>query len=268
MTITARNVKRLVVKVGTSTLTYESGQLNLRRTEKLIRVLADLANRGIEVLLVSSGAIAVGMGKLGLKERPKDIPSLQACAAVGQCELMYYYDKHFNEYNRTIAQVLLTAEDLGDQPDKCHVVNTLNRLLAGNIIPVINENDTVSIEEILHGDNDGLSAHVARLVQADTLVLLSDINGFYERDPRLDKGAKLLPRVNIHDGRVEEAVSGAGSQRGTGGMRTKLAAARIAVPAGVRTYLLNGEDPEILYDLLDGMALGSEFTEDYDAECE
>lgn len=255
------NIRRLVVKVGTSTLTYESGQLNLRRTDRLIRVLADLANRGIEVLLVSSGAIAVGMGKLGLLERPKDLPSLQACAAVGQCELMYYYDKHFNEYNRTIAQVLLTANDLNDGPDRTHVVNTLNRLLEERIIPVINENDSVSVEEILHGDNDGLSALVASLVKADYLVLMSDIDGFFDRDPRSDAAAKLLPRVAIYDPAVEAAVAGAGSKRGTGGMRTKLDAARVSVPAGVRTFIMNGTDPDILYELADGRAPGSEFVE-------
>lgn len=266
MAVRATGARRLVVKVGTSTLTYESGQLNLRRTERLIRVLADLANSGLEVLLVSSGAIAVGMGKLGLTVRPKDLPSLQACAAVGQCELMYYYDKHFNEYNRTIAQVLLTAEDLGDSPDKCHVVNTLRRLIAAKIIPIINENDTVSVTEILHGDNDGLSAHVAKLIEADVLVLLSDIDGFFEKDPRLHSEARLIEQVDIKDPAVDQAVSGAGSQRGTGGMRTKLDAARVAVPAGVRTFLLNGEDPEILYELFNGGARGSEFKEGKDAE--
>lgn len=261
MAVRAAGVKRLVVKVGTSTLTYESGQLNLRRTERLIRVLADLANSGLEVVLVSSGAIAVGMGKLGLLERPGDLPSLQACAAVGQCELMAYYDKHFNEYNRTIAQVLLTSDDLADSPDKCHVVNTMHRLIEAGIIPIINENDTVSVAEILHGDNDALSAQVARLIEADTLVLLSDIDGFYDSDPRRNAGAKLLEQVDIHAPATDEAAAGAGSERGRGGMRSKLEAARLAVPAGVRTFLLNGHDPEILYRLLNGGAEGSEFTE-------
>lgn len=260
MGISAAGIKRLVVKVGTSTLTYPSGQLNLRRSETLIRVLSDLANRDMEVLLVSSGAIAVGMGKLGFLERPKDVPGLQACAAVGQCELMYYYDKHFGEYNRTIAQILLTSQDLLGE-ESCHVVNTLERLLQSKIMPIINENDTVSVSEILHGDNDTLSAQVARLIKADGLVLLTDIDGFYDRDPRLGVGARLLPFVNIQDEGLNGSVNGAGSSRGTGGMRTKLEAARVAVPAGVRTFVLNGADPEILYDLLDGSAVGSEFVE-------
>ena len=259
MAVRATGAKRLVIKVGTSTLTYKSGQMNLRRTEHLIRVLADLANSGLELILVSSGAIAVGMGKLGLSEKPEDLPGLQACAAVGQCELMYFYDKHFNAYNRTIAQVLLTSGDLEDREERRHVVNTLKRLLADKIIPVINENDSVSVKEILYGDNDGLSALVAKLVEADALLLLSDIDGFYEKDPRLDCEARLTERVNIADPEVDEAVTGPGSQRGTGGMRTKLEAARLAVPAGIRTFLLNGENPDILYDVLDGGARGSEF---------
>ncbi len=261
MSIEAGGMKRIVVKVGTSTLTYPSGQLNLRRSEKLIRVLADLANRSYELLLVSSGAIAVGMGKLGLIERPTDTPSLQACAAVGQCELMYYYDKHFGEYNRTIAQVLLTAQDVRDEVDSRHIVNTLERLLSAKILPIINENDTVSVNEILHGDNDRLSAEVARLISADGLVMLSDIDGFYDSDPRGNENAQLLDRVPIRAEALEAMVEGSGSALGTGGMRTKLEAARIAVPAGVRTFVLNGSDPEILYDLLDRETVGSEFVE-------
>lgn len=261
MGVSTKRAKRIVIKVGTSTLTYGSGQMNLRRTEKLIRVLSDLANRDLELLLVSSGAIAVGMAKLGLLERPQEIPTLQACAAVGQSELMYYYDKHFGEYNRTIAQILLTADDLADSKNSWHIVNTLNHLLGAKILPIINENDTVSVQEILHGDNDNLSAQVASLIQADTLVLLSDIDGFYESDPRLNNRARLLETVDITDPEIDQSVSGSGSARGTGGMRTKLEAARIAVPKGVRTFLLNGDDPEILYDLLERDAVGSEFVE-------
>lgn len=260
MSISAVGLHRIVVKVGSSTLTYENGQLNLRRTEKLIRALADLANRNLEILLVSSGAIAVGMSKLGYLERPTDIPSLQACAAVGQSELMYYYDKHFSEYNRTIAQVLLTGDDIATDT-QCHIVNTLNRLLEAQIMPIINENDTVSVQEILHGDNDTLSARVAKAVEADALILMSDIDGFYDKDPRQDRTARLLAKVNIKDPATDTQVSGAGSMRGTGGMRTKLDAARIAVPAGVRTFLVNGADPSILYDLVDGEAIGTEFVE-------
>lgn len=261
MGISAKQTKRIVFKVGTSTLTYASGQMNLRRTEKLIRVLADLANRDLELLLVSSGAIAVGMAKLGLLARPEDVPTLQACAAVGQSELMYYYDKHFGEYNRTIAQILLTADDLAEPKNSRHIVNTLERLLSDRILPIINENDTVSVKEILHGDNDSLSAQVAALIEADALVLMSDIDGFYESDPRVNSSAALLDQVPLDDPGIDQAVSGLGSSLGTGGMRTKLEAARIAVPAGVRTFLLNGADPEILYDLLEREATGSEFVE-------
>ncbi len=261
MSVSAHQVKRIVVKVGTSTLTYPNGTQNIRRSAKLVEVLADLANRNLEVILVSSGAIAIGMGKLGLLERPQDTPMLQACAAVGQCELMYYYDKNFSEHNRTIAQVLLTSQDLVNPVESQHVVNTLDCLLKARILPVINENDTVSIFEIHHGDNDSLSARVARLMRADTLVMLSDIDGFYETDPRVDENAKLMELVDIGDSQVEKMVSGSGSNLGTGGMKTKLDAARIAVPSGVRTFVLNGSDPTILYDLLDGEARGSEFVE-------
>ena len=259
MVISAKGAKRIVIKVGTSTLTYASGQLNLRRSERLIRVLADLANRDLEVLLVSSGAIAVGMSKLGLVQRPEDVPTLQACAAVGQSELMYYYDKHFGDLNRTIAQILLTAEDLADAITSEHIMNTLNEILARKILPIINENDTVSVHEILHGDNDRLSAQVAARIGADALILMSDIDGFYESDPRSNPEAQFLEQVSIHDPLIEMSVSGPGSGLGTGGMKTKLEAARIAVPAGVRTFILNGNDPEILYDLMDDKALGSEF---------
>ncbi len=261
MSVSAHRVKRIVVKVGTSTLTYPNGQQNIRRSAKLVEVLSDLANRNLEVILVSSGAIAIGMGKLGLLERPKDTPMLQACAAVGQCELMYYYDKNFSEHNRTIAQILLTSQDLVNPEESRHVVNTLECLLRSRILPVINENDTVSVFEIHHGDNDSLSARVARLLQADTLVMLSDIDGFYDKDPRTDERASLMELVDIGDPKLVDMVSGAGSSRGTGGMKTKLDAARIAVPSGVRTFVLNGADPNILYDLLDGEAVGSEFVE-------
>lgn len=252
-------MKRVVIKVGTSTLTHGSGHINIRRVEKLVKVISDLQNAGNEILLVSSGAIGVGMGKLGLPERPTDLPSKQALAAIGQCELMYLYDKLFSEYNRTVAQVLLTNDAFSHKSRSQHMKNTLLRLLEMRVIPIINENDTVAVEEILVGDNDTLSAMVAKLVQADTLLLMSDIDGFYDKNPSKHLDAVLLLEVDIDDASMDEVAGGAGSNRGTGGMITKLHAARIAVPAGAATHVLNGKDPDILYDVFEGDKVGTEF---------
>ena len=251
--------KRLVVKVGTSTLTYENGRLNIRRIEALVKVLSDIRNSGREVLLVSSGAIGVGAGHLGLKERPRDVEGKQAAAAVGQCELMYTYDKLFAEYGYVTAQVLLTRDVVEEDTRKKNAVNTLCRLLEYGALPIINENDTVAVEEIEFGDNDTLSAIVAELVGAQGLVLLTDIDGFYDGDPRLHPEAKRIPLVRAIDDELLSLAGGAGSRRGTGGMLAKLHAAQIAMDAGIPTVGMDGSRPAKLYDLLDGEAVGTLF---------
>ena len=251
--------KTIVVKVGTSTLTHRSGQINIRLMEKLVKVLSDIKNSDRELVLVSSGAIGVGMGKLGLRERPQTIPGKQAAAAVGQCELMYLYDKYFSEYNHTVGQVLLTRYSLDDDESRENVKNTFNSLLGMGAIPVVNENDTVATDEIRVGDNDTLSAIVTRIIGADALVILSDIDGLYTADPSKDAAAVLVPEVRRIDDALMATASGAGSSRGTGGMLTKLSAGRIAMAAGADMYIVNGKNPDILYDLLEGKAVGTHF---------
>lgn len=255
-----QNWKRIVVKVGSSTLTHETGMLNIRRLEKLVKVLADLKNAGREIVLVSSGAIAVGFGKLGIvKERPEDTPSRQAAAAVGQCELMYIYDKLFSGYNHTVSQLLLTRDVIDSSRRLENVVNTFDRLLGFGVIPIVNENDTVSVEEIEFGDNDSLSAIVATICKAQALVILSDIDGLYDADPRQNPTAKLIPVVEQLDDDILRHAGGAGSQRGTGGMVTKLHAAQIATEAGIQMVICNGQDPDNLYRLFDGEPVGTWF---------
>ena len=243
---------KIVVKVGTSTLTHAAGHLNIRRTEKLCRVLADLKNAGHEVILVSSGAIGMGVGKLGLRKRPDDMPGKQAAAAVGQCELMYIYDKMFSEYSHTVAQILLTAEDVKNEERHQNFTNTITRLLEYNVLPIINENDTISVSEIKIGDNDQLSAIVATSVQADLLVILTDMDGLYTSDPRKDPSARLIPEVDRVDEAILKLGGSSGTSRGTGGMATKLEAAKMATEAGIDTIIVQGRDPEILYAVLDG----------------
>lgn len=251
---------RIVIKVGTSTLAYQTGRLNIQRTEKLCKVLSDLKNAGHEIILVSSGAIGMGVGKLGLPGRPADMPGKQAAAAVGQCELMYFYDKLFTEYNHVVAQLLITAPDLEEgDPRRQNFHNTLERLLALGALPVINENDTVSTEEIVIGDNDTLSANVAASVSADLLVLLSDIDGLYDADPHKNPDAKLIETVKTLDERIYALAGGEGSSLGTGGMVTKLRAAKIATEAGCEMVIANGTAPENLYDILDGKRIGTRF---------
>lgn len=254
-----QEIKRLVVKVGTSTLTHENGMVNIRRIEHLVKVLADIKNSGKELVLVSSGAIAVGVGKLGFKEKPKDTPGKQACAAVGQCELMYLYDKLFSEYNHSVAQILLTRDVVESPARKENVINTFSKLLDMGVIPIVNENDTVAIEEIEFGDNDTLSAIVAQLVDADGLLLLTDIDGLYTADPREDPSAALIPQVNEINDYLYSISSGAGSKRGTGGMITKIHAAELAVPNGIDMWIINGDDPNKMYSLLDGETIGTYF---------
>ena len=251
---------RIVVKVGTSTLAHPTGRLNIQRMEKLCKVLSDLKNMGHEIILVSSGAIAMGFGKLNLSERPKDVPTKQASAAVGQCELMYIYDKLFTEYNHTVAQLLITAPDIeegGVRKQNFH--NTLARLLELGALPVINENDTISTEEFGIGDNDTLSAIVAVTIQADLLILLSDIDGLFDGDPRKNPDAKLIDTVEKIDERIISLGGGSGSSLGTGGMATKLRAAQMATAAGCEMVIANGQSPEVLYDVAAGKRVGTRF---------
>ena len=250
---------RLVVKVGTSTLAHATGKLNIRRMKALCETLADLKNGGHEVLLVSSGAIGMGVGKLSLSVRPQDIPTKQAAAAVGQCELMYAYDKTFGEYGQTVAQLLLTGADFGHEDRLQNLKNTLNRLLELGVIPIINENDTVATEEIKVGDNDTLSALVASSVNATMLAILSDIDGLYTADPKKDQNAVRIEKVEELTPEVVALAGGEGSFLGTGGMRTKLRAAEICMGAGVVTVIADGADPTVLYKVVEGESVGTRF---------
>ncbi len=250
---------RIVVKVGTSTLAHATGRLNIRHVEGLVKVLSDLRNAGHELILVSSGAIGMGVGKLNLPGRPADMPTKQAAAAVGQCELMYTYDKLFAQYNHTVAQLLLTGEDI-DHPDRCrNFENTILRLLELGALPIVNENDTVATAEIRVGDNDTLAAVVACQVGADLLVLLSDIEGLYTADPRSDPAAALIPVVEAVTPEVEALAGGAGTALGTGGMGTKLRAARMVTDRGCDMVIANGDRPELLYDIVAGAPVGTRF---------
>lgn len=255
---------RIVVKVGTSTLTNDIGQNDLRSFDRIACVLADVQNMGYEIILVSSGAIAVGANKLRMKARPASMRLKQAAAAVGQCSIMYLYDKFFNDYDKTTAQILLNAEDMEIEEKKENLTNTFDTLLEMGIIPVVNENDSVSYTEIesedrLFGDNDMLSAVVAVLCRAQKLVILSDIDGFYDSDPRLHPGAKLIERIESIDEGVLSLAGGAGSRRGTGGMRTKILAARLAMAQGIDTIITNGKNPAALYDIIRGGNVGTLF---------
>lgn len=251
--------RRVVVKVGSSTLTHESGLLNLRRVERLVTVLSDIKNSGKQIILVSSGAMAVGVGKLSLREKPVDMPGKQAVAAVGQCELMYTYDKLFGEYNHVTSQILLTRDVMDDERRKRNVQNTFTRLLEMGCIPIVNENDSVATEEIEFGDNDSLSAMVALVAGADLLVLLSDIDGLYDRNPREDPAAKLFSVVEEITPEIEACAKGVGSARGTGGMITKVQAARFTQEHGIDMVIMNGEQPKKLYDLFDNREIGTWF---------
>lgn len=258
-----KEAKRIVVKVGTSTLTYENGNINLGRIEKLTRVLSDIVNSGKEVTLVTSGAVGVGVNKLKLKEKPQSIREKQAVASVGQCELMHIYSKFFGEYSHTVGQVLLTRDVVEDDHIRENVCNTFETLLENKIIPIVNENDTVSIDEIENivkfGDNDNLSAIVATLVKADLLIILSDIDGFYNADPRKDSSAKMLTEIEEITPELEECAGGAGTNLGTGGMATKISAAKVAGKAGIDMVLANGSEPEIIIDILTGEEIGTLF---------
>lgn len=259
--IDLRSKKRIVIKLGTSTLAHKTGKLNIRRMNNLTRVLSDLQNAGHELILVSSGAVGLGVGKLNLRERPTSTPLKQAAAAVGQCELMHIYDDLFSKYSVTVAQILLTKTILSTPDRVDNVRNAIDELTAMGVIPIVNENDTVAIDELELeiGENDSLSAIVASIAGADALIVLSDINGLYSADPHKDADAKIIPVVEQIDGYVETIAGGAGSSLGSGGMATKINAARIASAAGVDMIIMNGKDPENLYRLFDGEQLGTWF---------
>ena len=257
--------KKIVIKVGTSTLTHNNGALDLRSMEKLVRVMADLRGEGYEIILVSSGAIAVGSAKLGMNERPKELKVKQAAAAVGQCRIMHVYDTLFSEYNCTVAQILLTGDDVDDPSRAAHLKATFSALLEMGVIPVVNENDSVSAAEIetgqhrILGDNDTLSAIVARLCEAHMLVLFSDIDGVYDANPHENPNARLIERIDALTEEIMAMAGGAGSWRGTGGMATKLSAARIAMENGCDMIITNGKRPEALYEIVEGHSVGTLF---------
>jgi glutamate 5-kinase len=259
------NNKRIVVKVGTSTLCHGGNGMNFRNIEKLARTLSDIRNGGREVVLVSSGAIGAGTSRMQMKKRPEEIRAKQAIAAIGQCELMHIYDKLFGEYGVPVGQILLSKDDVEHPTVRDNLTGTFEALLEMGAIPVVNENDSVCIEEIesehkVFGDNDTLSAMVARLIHADLLVILTDIDGMYDANPLQNMDAKLLFKVNPFDERLDAMVGGAGSEFGTGGMATKLAAARLAAQAGIDTVVTNGAVPENLYTIIEHGGVGTLFT--------
>lgn len=256
---------RIVIKVGTSTLTNDKGKSDLRAIDRLVCTLADIHNLGYEVILVSSGAIAVGRNKLNMCTKPDSMRMKQAAAAVGQCSLMYLYDKFFGDYDKTVAQILLNSEDIEEEEKKENLTNTFDALLEMGVIPIVNENDSVSYKEIesedrLFGDNDMLSSVVSVLCRARRLIIFSDIDGFYDCDPRLHPDAKLIERIDVINEQVYSLAGGAGSRRGTGGMRTKLQAAQLATSQGIDTIVTNGKHPEVLYDIVKGGKAGTLFT--------
>ena len=252
-----RDSKRIVVKVGTSTLTHSTGHLNLRRIEKLVKVLSDMKNWGMQVVLVSSGAVSAGMAKIGFGRIPSSPEEKQAMAAVGQSELMKIYDRFFSDYGHTVAQILMTKEVLSNPERRAAAENTFRRLLEMNCIPVVNENDSVSVEEIVFGDNDNLSAIVASLVDAQGLIILTDIDGYYDDDPRENPDARLIHNLYEITDQMINSAGGGGTSRGTGGMRTKLEAAKFAGNHGIETIIMSGENPKKIFDLFDGHSVGT-----------
>ncbi len=254
-----KDAKRIVVKVGTSTLTYGTGKTNVRRMRRLAEVLSDLQNSGMQIALVTSGAIGIGAVKLGLKERPHDTPGRQAAATVGQCELMFMYDKLFGEYGHIVGQLLITRSDIDNGERRENLINSFEKLFEYGAIPIINENDSVAVEEIVYGDNDNLSAHVARLIKADALIILSDIDGLFSANPCEDENAVLIPVVENIDDEIISAAGPSGSSLGTGGMATKITAAKLATQSGIDTVVMNGANPEDIYRLLEGRQTGTLF---------
>ena len=253
------SVKRLVVKVGTSTISYPNGRLNFKRIERLAYVLSALQSKGYEVILVSSGAIGVGSGRIGLSERPKDLSMKQALAALGQAQLLKIYQKFFEGYNQVVAQILLTKDIMTVAYRHDNAQNTLIKLIEMNIIPIINENDTISTDEIEFGDNDTLSAMVAKLSKADALIMMSDIDGLYSANPKEDKNAQIISKVESITPEIECLASGAGSSFGTGGMQTKITAAKICYESKIQTIIANGSNPELMFDILEGKEIGTHF---------
>lgn len=255
---------RIVIKVGTSTLAHATGRLNIQRMERLCKVLSDLKNAGHEIILVSSGAIGMGVGKLNLPGRPADMPGKQAAAAVGQCELMHIYDKMFLEYGINVAQILLTRENIVDTEQRQNIHNTFTELTKIGVVPIINENDSVATAELKHienfGDNDTLSAVVARMCEADLLVIFSDIDGLYDSDPRKNPQAKLISHVPVITSKVRKMAGGAGSSLGTGGMATKIGAAELCMDANIPMLVANGDKQGLLYDIVDGKQVGTLFS--------
>ncbi len=254
-----KNAKRIVIKVGTSTLTHNSGRLNLQRMDHLAMVVSDISNQGKEVILVTSGAITAGMNKLGMKVRPKEVKEKQAAASVGQCELMFIYDKMFAQYGHTVSQMLLTKDVTQNEHLKENVVNTFNTLLSYHVIPIINENDSVAIDEIVYGDNDMLSAVTAKLLNADLLIILTDIEGLYDSNPQENPDARFIPVVERIDDEIEAVAGGSLSGVGTGGMTAKINAAKLAVGSGIDVIIANGERPERIYDIMEGRPVGTLF---------
>lgn len=257
-----KDSKRVVIKVGTSTLLHDSGKLDLRHFSMICRAMADLQNSGKEITLVTSGAIGIGLGKLGIEKRPIETSKKQALAAIGQCELMFMYDKLFGEYNQTVAQILVTADVLDEPQTRKNVTNTFTTLIDMDIIPIVNENDTVATAELEGkniGDNDTLSAIVAKLINADLLIILTDIDGLYDSNPKNNPDARLIPLVEEITPEIYALAGAAGSKLGTGGMTTKLKAAEIATEAGVPCYVVAGNDPGNIYRIFDGDKIGTLF---------
>ncbi len=254
-----KNLKRIVIKVGTSSLTYETGKINIKKLESLVRVISDLRNRGIEVVLVSSGAVGAGVGKLNLAEKPSDIRAKQALAAIGQASLVSTYDKFFSEYGHSTAQVLLTKFILDDEERYQNTKNTFETMFEYGVIPIVNENDVISTYELEFGDNDTLSAYIAELVEAEMLIILSDIDGLFDANPAENPNASLIPVVEKLNDEIYSLAGGAGSRRGTGGMITKLKAAEIVTPKGIDMIITNGASPERIYDIFDGNTVGTLF---------
>ncbi len=250
---------RIVIKVGTSTLAHQTGLLNIKRVEEICKIISDLKNAGNEIILVSSGAIGMGVGKLSLKEKPSDIPTKQAAAAIGQCELMYTYDKLFSEYNHNVAQILITSEDTENEERHTNFNNTLTRLLELSAIPIINENDTVATKEIVIGDNDTLAAIVAVSVKADLMIILSDIDGLYTKDPHTNPDAELISVVPKLTDEISALADGNKSKLGTGGMKTKLTAAKTVTEKGIDMIITNGSRPSDLYKIIEGESIGTKF---------
>jgi len=251
---------RIVIKIGTSTLAHSTGHPNIRHIENFCKVVSDIKNSGYEVIIVSSGAVSMGRGKAGVEHTGSSLPLKQALAAIGQCELMYTYDKYFGEYNHTVGQLLLTASNFTEPQQYENLISTMNTLLELKVIPIINENDTVATQELKIGDNDTLGARVATSINADLLILLTDIDGLFTADPNKDPNAELLTEVNELTPEIEAIAGGASSKVGTGGMITKIEAARIAMEAGCDMVIANGKNPAVLYDILEGKRVGTKFT--------